>query len=220
VKLQKLYRTGAAATAVLTLSLGLAACGGDDSEPSSAGDDTSSETSETPMDEGSEDTGDMADPAAQTYGDGCAEVPTDGDGSFDGMATAPVASAASANPLLKTLVAAVTEADLVEPLNSAPDLTVFAPADPAFAEIPKKDLQALLKDKPTLTKVLSHHVVPEQITPDQLSGQFKTLAGDELTINGTGETATIGGEKANVLCGNIPTANATVYVIDSVLMPM
>lgn len=220
MKLQKLYRTGAAATAVLTLSLGLAACGGDDSEPTSAGDDTSS-SEETPMDEGSEDTGDMgADPAAQTYGDGCAEVPTDGDGSFDGMATAPVASAASANPLLKTLVAAVTEADLVEPLNSAPDLTVFAPADPAFGEIPKKDLQALLKDKPTLTKVLSHHVVPEQISPDQLSGQFKTLAGDELTINGTGETATIGGEKANVLCGNIPTANATVYVIDSVLMPM
>lgn len=218
MKLQKLYRTGAAATAALTLSLGLAACGGDDSEPTSAGDDSSSssEMSESPMDEGSDD---MADPASQTYGDGCAQVPTDGDGSFDGMATAPVASAASANPLLKTLVAAVTEADLVEPLNSAPDLTVFAPADPAFAEIPKEDLQALLKDKAMLTKVLSHHVVPEQITPDQLTGQFKTLAGDELTINGSGEMATIGGEKATVLCGNIPTANATVYVIDSVLMP-
>lgn len=218
MKLQKLYRTGAVATAALTLSLGLAACGGDDPEPTSAGDDSSSSSdmSESPMDEGSDD---MANPASQTYGDGCAQVPTDGDGSFTGMATAPVASAASANPLLKTLVVAVTAADLVEPLNSAPDLTVFAPAEPAFEGIPEKDLQALLKDKAMLTKVLSHHVVPEQITPDQLSGQFETLAGDELTINGSGETATIGGEKATVLCGNIPTANATVYVIDSVLMP-
>jgi uncharacterized surface protein with fasciclin (FAS1) repeats len=218
VKLHTIYRTAGAATAVLTLSLGLAACGGDDAEPSSAGDETTSEapmTEETPMDEGS----DMADPAAQTYGDGCASVPADGDGSFNGMATAPVASAASANPLLKTLVAAVTAADLVEPLNSAPALTVFAPAESAFAKIPKADLDALLKDKKTLTTVLSHHVVAEQVTPDMLSGEFETLAGDMLTVNGSGEEATIGDEKATVLCGNIPTANATVYVIDSVLMP-
>jgi uncharacterized surface protein with fasciclin (FAS1) repeats len=218
VKLHKFYRTAGAATAVLTLSLGLAACGGDDAEPASAGDKTTSEapmTDETPMG----DDAAMADPAAQTYGDGCASVPADGDGSFDGMATAPVASAASANPLLKTLVAAVTAADLVEPLNSAPALTVFAPADSAFAEIPKADLDALLKDKKMLTTVLSHHVVAQQISPDQLSGQFETLAGDMLTINGSGEEATIGDEKATVLCGNVPTANATVYVIDSVLMP-
>ena len=79
----------------------------------------------------------MADPAAQTYGDGCASVPADGDGSFNGMATAPVASAASANPLLKTLVAAVTAADLVEPLNSAPALTVFAPGRPGLRRDPE-----------------------------------------------------------------------------------
>ena len=149
-------------------------------------------------------------------------VPTSrpaGDGSFDGMATAPVASAASANPLLETLVAAVTAADLVEPLNSAPELTVFAPANAAFEPIPKKDLNALLKDKETLTAVLTHHVVAEQITPDQLAGEYETLDGDMLTINGSGEEATIGDEKATVLCGNDPTANATVYVIDTVLMP-
>ena len=107
----------------------------------------------------------------------------------------------------------------MEPLNSAPALTVFAPADPAFAAIPKADLDALLKDKKTLTTVLTHHVVAEQITPDQLTGEFETLAGDTITINGSGEEATIGDEKATVLCGNIPTANATVYVIDTVLMP-
>ncbi len=135
------------------------------------------------------------------------------------MATAPVASAASANPLLQTLVTAVTEADLVEPLNSAPEITVFAPAEPAFAEIPKEDLNALLADKETLAGVLQHHVVGQQIAPDQLSGEFETLNGDTLTINGSGEEATVGDEEATVLCGNIPTANATVYVIDTVLMP-
>ena len=82
------------------------------------------------------------DPAAQTYGPACGEVPTAGDGSVEGMATAPVASAASANPLLSTLVAAVGAADLVEPLNSAQALTVFAPANPAFEAFTKKQLNA------------------------------------------------------------------------------
>ena len=216
MKLKNLTKnTGIAAVAV-TLSLGLAACGED--EPASTGSDTTSESSsEAPAEESPSE--EAAGAEAQTYGAGCAEVPTSGDGSFDGMATAPVASAASANPLLTTLVDAVTAADLVEPLNSAEALTVFAPANPAFEAIPAKDLNALLKDKKMLTQVLTHHVVPEQIAPEDLTGEFETLAGDTVTINGSGEEATIGGEKATVLCGNVPTANATVYVIDSVLMP-
>jgi uncharacterized surface protein with fasciclin (FAS1) repeats len=67
--------------------------------------------------------------------------------------------------------------------------------------------------------VLTHHVVPQAIAPDQLEGEFETLAGDTLTINGSGEEATIGDEKATVLCGGVVTANATVYIIDTVLMP-
>jgi uncharacterized surface protein with fasciclin (FAS1) repeats len=217
MKTKTLTRTGGLAALALTLSLGLAACGGDDEPTSSANEDTSSSDAGMSDDAGSSD--DAMDPAAQTYGDACGEVPTSGDGSFDGMATAPVASAASANPLLTTLVKAVTAADLVEPLNSAPALTVFAPYNGAFDEIDPADLKALLKDKKTLSTVLTHHVVPEQITPDQLSGEFETLAGDKLVINGSGESATIDDEKATVLCGNIPTANATVYVIDKVMMP-
>ena len=218
MKRTTVLRTTGLTAAALSMSLGLAACGGSQAaEDTSQSDSSASQSEESPMDEGSDEA--MADPAGQTYGDACGEVPTSGDGSFDGMATAPVASAASANPLLTTLVKAVTAADLVEPLNSAPALTVFAPANPAFEPIPAKDLNALLKDKETLTQVLTHHVVAEQISPDQLSGEFETLNGDMLTINGSGEEATIGDEKATVLCGNVPTANATVYVIDTVLMP-
>ena len=131
-------------------------------------------------------------PPPQTFGAGCAGVPTSGDGSFDGMATAPVATAASANPLLKTLVTAVDEAGLVDTLNSAPRRSPCSrPTDDAFAEIPTKDLNALLKDKETLTTVLTHHVVAEQLTPDQLAGEHETLAGDMLTIEGSGEDFTI-----------------------------
>ena len=215
MKLNTLCRNGGLAAAALTLSLGLAACGQD--EPATSSDSTTQSQDQNQNQDQSEPMADDA--SADTYGAGCAQVPTDGAGSFNGMATAPVASAASANPLLKTLVAAVTQAGLVEPLNSAPELTVFAPADPAFEAIPKKDLKAVLADKEMLGSILKHHVVGEQISPDELSGEFETLNGDKLTINGSGEMATIGDEKAQVLCGNVPTANATVYVIDTVLMP-
>ncbi len=215
MKRTTVLRSSGLAVAALTLSAGLVACGSDDEPTPTAGTDSSA-PEETPEETPTEDAGD---PQAQTYGDACGEVPTDGDGSFNGMATAPVASAASANPLLSTLVTAVSAADLVEPLNSAEALTVFAPFNGAFDAFSKKQLNGLLKDKDTLTAVLSHHVVPEQISPDQLEGEFETLAGDTLVINGSGEEATIDDEKATVLCGNIPTANATVYVIDTVLMP-
>ncbi|GAA1477218.1 fasciclin domain-containing protein [Nocardioides aestuarii] len=213
-----LKKTGLAAAALAITTTGLAACGADESEPTSGSEETTSQD-ETPMEESpSEDAGEM-DPAALLYGDACSEVPTSGDGSVEGMATAPVASAASANPLLSTLVTAVGAADLVEPLNSAEELTVFAPANPAFEAFSKKQLNGLLKDKETLTAVLTHHVVPERVDPADLGGEYETLNGDTLTINGTGEEATIGDEKATVLCGGVQTANATVYIIDTVMMP-
>jgi uncharacterized surface protein with fasciclin (FAS1) repeats len=157
------------------------------------------------------------DAGADTFGAGCSAIPTDGKGSFDGMVTDPVGTAASNNPLLKTLVAAVTEADLVDTLNSAPALTVFAPTDDAFGKIPKKDLDAVLADKKTLTKILTHHVVEGQLGPDEVVGTHDTLAGDTITI--TGEVPELTANEATIICGNIPTANATVYVIDTVMMP-
>ena len=218
-------KAGLAALA-LTMSFGLAACGSDDSstatEPSgqtssSTTTDESSSPAESPSDDTSSDSG--SDAASQVFGPACDQVPADGDGSFDGMATAPVASAASANPLLSTLVTAVKKAGLVDALNGADGITVFAPVNDAFGAIPPKTLKAVLKDKKTLTTILTHHVIPGQLSPDQLAGDHKTLAGDMLTVTGSGEDFQIGAEKATVLCGNVPTANATVYIIDKVLMP-
>jgi uncharacterized surface protein with fasciclin (FAS1) repeats len=215
MKRSSLNRASGLAALALTMSLGLTACGGDaNSEPSAAETKASAPAKESAKSEP------MADDAgADTFGPGCSAIPTTGDGSFNGMATAPVATAASANPLLKTLVAAVTKAKLVDTLNSAEDITVFAPTDDAFAKIPKKTLNAVLKDKATLTKILTHHVVAGQLGPDDLAGEHETLAGDMLTVEGSGEDFTVAGDNAAVLCGNIPTANATVYVVDTVLMP-
>lgn len=197
-------RTSAAAAAIV-MCFGLAACGSSDEDSGSDDSMTPSATSEAP------------EAMTGPFGAGCAAVPTEGEGSVEGMADDPVATAASNNPLLTTLVSAVTAADLGDTLNSAPALTVFAPTDDAFAKIPAADLDALIADKDQLTKVLTHHVVEGQIAPEDLAGEHETLAGDTITVEGSGEDFTVG--DAAVICGNVPTANATVYVVDSVLMP-
>ncbi|MEO5662099.1 MAG: fasciclin domain-containing protein [Nocardioides sp.] len=221
--MNRIARKTGLATMALTLSLGMAACSGSDEEPTTGSDTASETTSETP----SEDPMTSEEPAASdagadTFGDGCAAIPTDESdpGSFAGMATEPVATAASGNPLLKTLVAAVTEAGLVDTLNSAEGITVFAPTDDAFAKIPAKTLKKVLADKELLTQILTHHVVGETLTPDNLAGTFDTLNKDELTVEGSGDAFTADSEEmANIICGNITTANAKVYVIDTVMMP-
>ncbi|WP_424215060.1 fasciclin domain-containing protein [Streptomyces sp. BI20] len=153
------------------------------------------------------------------FGPACASVPKEGAGSLDGMAKDPVATAASHNPALSTLVSAVKKAGLVDTLNNAKDITVFAPTNEAFAKIPKADLDKVLNDKAQLTKVLTYHVVGQKVTPMQLAnGSFATLEGGKLTTKGSGTDFTVN-DTAKVVCGDVHTANATVYLIDTVLMP-
>jgi uncharacterized surface protein with fasciclin (FAS1) repeats len=203
----------------LVLPLGLAACGSSEPESSAAPMSPSTTQGMTSDAMTSDDPTSDAAPSAQVFGAACSAVPKDGKGSFTGMATDPVATAASNNPLLSTLVTAVKEAGLVDTLNSAPEVTVFAPTNDAFAKIPAETLKKVLADKPTLTKILTNHVVAGKVAPDQLAGSHKTLAGTTITVEGSGDAFMVGKEKANVLCGNVPTANATVYIVDTVLMP-
>lgn len=210
------FRRTSLAAMALTVSFGMAACGSSEESSSSS---SSSESSSSPSESSSPTESESATAASGEFGAACSAVPKNGPGSFQGMSEAPVANAASANPVLKTLVTAVTEADLVDTLNSAQDITVFAPANDAFAAVPKKDLNALLADKPTLTKVLQYHVVPGKLAPEDVAGTHKTLAGPEVTVEGSGEEFTVGEGGASVICGNVQTANATVYIIDGVLMP-
>ena len=152
------------------------------------------------------------------FGSACSAVPKDGAGSFAGMAQEPVATAASNNPVLSTLVAAVKQAGLVDTLNTAKDITVFAPTNDAFAALDKATLDKAMADpKGLLTTVLTNHVVEGRLTPDMLAGEHKTLAGSTIMVSKTGDTYQVG--QAKVVCGNVQTANATVYIIDGVLLP-
>jgi uncharacterized surface protein with fasciclin (FAS1) repeats len=159
--------------------------------------------------------------AAGPVGAACAAVPTEGEGSVSGMADDPVGTAASNNPLLSTLVAAVSAAGLVDTLNTGGPFTVFAPINTAFDKIEPATLEGVLADTDALTGILTYHVLPEQLSGADLvaGGTFATVNGAELTVAQVNDTLVVNGGAAAVLCGDVPTANATVFLIDSVLMP-
>lgn len=203
--------TFAALTLAAVATFGLAAC-------APAATDTATEPSspaaEAPMDDY---TGDLVGAGCAAY----AEAVPDGGGSIVGMAQDPVAVAASNNPLLKTLTKAVSgklnpDVDLVDTLNGA-EFTVFAPVDEAFAAIPEKDLNAVVKDSDMLTKVLTYHVVPGEIQPADIAGTHTTVEGQDLEVTGSADNLMV--NDAKVVCGGVQTANAVVYLVDTVLMP-
>jgi uncharacterized surface protein with fasciclin (FAS1) repeats len=134
------------------------------------------------------------------------------------MTKAPVALAASHNPVLSTLVTAVKKAGLVNTLDNAKGLTVFAPDNAAFAAIPKAKLDAILANKAALTKLLEYHVVAGRLTPPALLGVHKTIAGGSVSVSGSGTRFDVNGS-STVVCGNVQTANATVYIVNRVLVP-
>lgn len=167
-----------------------------------------------------------SDAASGLVGPGCAAyakaVPT-GAGSVQGMGQDPVAVAASNNPLLKTLTAAVSgklnpKVNLVSTLDSN-QFTVFAPVDQAFAKLPRETVRALAEPRnaKSLTSVLTYHVVAGRIGPDRIAGEHTTVQGAKVRVSGSGDHLRVNG--ATVICGGVRTSTATVYLIDSVLMP-
>jgi uncharacterized surface protein with fasciclin (FAS1) repeats len=220
----------AAATAVVSALTMTAACGSDSGDSAGASSDTSSSaaassaapSSAAPSSAapGSAVTANLAGPGCAAY----AKAVPKGSGSVAGMAADPVAVAAGNNPLLKTLTAAVSgkvnkKVNLVDTLNGS-DFTVFAPVDSAFAKLPKATVKLLSTPKgaKALTTVLTYHVVAGQMTPKQIAGKtLKTVEGENLTISGTANK--LKAQKANVICGGVKTANATVYLIDAVMTP-
>jgi uncharacterized surface protein with fasciclin (FAS1) repeats len=193
------------------------------SAPMSSGAMTSGAMSSGAMSSGAMTSGGGA--ATALVGAGCAgyakAVPT-GAGSVGGMAADPVATAASNNPLLKTLVAAVSgkvnpKVNLVNTLNSG-EFTVFAPVDTAFKKIDAATMGKLATDSALLTKILTYHVIPGQLDAKAVIGTHKTVEGGSVEVTGSGDNIKINGTSA-VICGNVKTKNATVYLIDTVLTP-
>ena len=165
-----------------------------------------------------------ADPAADLVGSACsayaAQNPS-GPGSVAGMAQDPVATAASNNPMLTTLTSALSgklnpNVNLVDTLNNG-QYTVFAPTNAAFDKIPAATLDKLKTDAPLLKSILTYHVVQGQSSPAKVDGTHATLQGANLTVTGQGNDIKV--NDAGLVCGGVHTANATVYIIDTVLMP-
>jgi len=215
---QAISVAGLAAVAVL----GLSACSSDTSTaaPAQPASPTSSSMAAAPkpMDQ-------PVDPGSGLVGTGCAgyaeKVPS-GPGSVAGMAQDPVAVAASNNPVLTTLTSALSgklnpNVNLVDTLNGNPGLTVFAPTDDAFAKIDPATIEKLKTDSDLLTKILTYHVVEGQASPTAVVGEHKTLEGGSVKVMGSGPDLKVNG--AGLVCGGVKTANATVYMIDTVLMP-
>ncbi|MDQ3785863.1 MAG: fasciclin domain-containing protein [Actinomycetota bacterium] len=208
-------RRGVLVAGVAALTLLGAACSSSDEGASSGGQQETTTTTTSTQDNAM---------ASDLVGPGCADyaeaVPS-GAGSVSGMAQDPVAVAASNNPLLKTLGAAVSgklnpQVNLVDTLNGS-EFTVFAPVDDAFAKIDAATIDKLKTDSALLTKILTYHVVPGQLAPGQVVGEQTTVEKGTVTVTGSGDALKV--NDANVICGGVHTANATVYLIDSVLMP-
>lgn len=213
--------------------LGMAACSTDSSDTASSETSESGMASESSMSPSASESmspdatsGESmsADPAANLVGGSCADyaaaVP-EGPGSVEGMSLDPVATAASNNPMLTTLTAAVSgqlnpEVNLVDTLNGS-EFTVFAPTDEAFAKLDAATLETLKTDPDLLSSILTYHVVPGQMTPDELSGMYATVNGAEVDVTGSGDSLMV--DESAVVCGGVQTKNATVYLLDTVLMP-
>jgi uncharacterized surface protein with fasciclin (FAS1) repeats len=218
----------AAIGALAALTVTLSACGGMDQQPGGTAPSAPAAAPMTPAPAAAARDGVTTN--ADVFGPACSQLPQgDAPGSLNNMGPQPVASAASTNPLLTTLVTAVGKVDgLADTLNSQEAITVFAPYNGAFDEVKAavgdQAFNDLLANKQQLGGLLSYHVVPQRYDAEGLvdAGRTTQLAGGQVTIRGTAEAPTITdgqGNTANVLCGNIPTDNATVFVIDKVLMP-
>ena len=150
-------------------------------------------------------------------------IPATGKGSLKGMAMDPAATAASNNPQLTTLVAAVKAAGLVDTLNGPGPFTIFAPANSAFAKLPAGTVDTLVKpeNKPTLSSILTYHVIAgKKLSSKDLAKtkSFTTVNGETVAVKVTGKKITVNGT-SKVVLADVQVANGTVFIIDSVLMP-
>jgi uncharacterized surface protein with fasciclin (FAS1) repeats len=213
--------TFTAATIAALAVLGLSACSSDSSSSSS---ESSTSTTSESSSATTSTTKAAADPAANLVGSGCAayakQVP-EGPGSVAGMAQDPVTVAASNNPMLKTLTQALSgklnpNVNLVDTLNGG-EFTVFAPTDDAFAKLDPATIEKLKTDSELLKSILTYHVVPGQASPAKVVGTHKTVQGADVTVTGEGNGIKV--NDAGLVCGGVSTANAQVYMIDTVLMP-
>lgn len=163
-----------------------------------------------------------ADPVADPVGPSCVVYAPDGSlGSAPTAPPPPVSVALSSHPELSAISAALS-GDLNPAVNLVGTLdggqfTVFAPANNAFSRLPPEAIGSLRADAAALTRLLTYHVVPGRFSTADIGGTQQTLQGGDLSVTGPPDRLWV--NDALVLCGGITTANATIYLIDTVLTP-
>ncbi|MBU0823843.1 MAG: fasciclin domain-containing protein [Alphaproteobacteria bacterium] len=154
-------------------------------------------------------------------------------GGAEMMPTKNIVENASASPIHKTLVTAVTQAGLVETLSGAGPFTVFAPTDAAFSQVPPVTRDGWMRpaQKEVLAGVLTYHVVPGKVMAADLASQItagggkatlKTVEGQDLTATQSGDSIILtsaSGNKATVTQADVGQSNGVIHVIDAVLVP-
>ena len=160
-------------------------------------------------------------PAAGTaarVGADCAMIPVRGKGSVGSMSTEQAIKAASSNPQLSVFMAAVRTAGLDKTLNTRRSYTLIVPANSAFASLTKSQI-AQLRSSGFLFKTVRYHTLKSRIAPQEFAAGARplTLQGAPLTLSKSGSVYQVNG--ATVLCGNIKTRNATIYIVNKVLLP-
>jgi uncharacterized surface protein with fasciclin (FAS1) repeats len=210
----------AAASLAAIAIVGVSACSSQKSQPEKTTTNPAMQATMTPP----AMTSAMANPAADLIGPGCSDYAAlhpSGPASVAGMEQDPVATAASHNPMLSTLTSALSgqlnpNVNLVDTLNNG-QYTVFAPTNNAFEKLPAATIDKLKTDSQMLKSILTYHVVQGQLSPAKVDGTHKTLQGADVTVTGQGNDLKV--NDAGLVCGGVHTANATVYMIDTVLTP-
>jgi uncharacterized surface protein with fasciclin (FAS1) repeats len=181
--------------------------------PSPSGTSTSSPSTSSPSSPSP-----TAAATAALVGSDCGMIPLTGNGNIGSMSTKKAITAASSNPQLSVFVAAVRTADLDKTLNSLHSYTLIIPANSAFASLSRTQIIHLHKSG-DLPKIIRYHAVRGWLSPQQFASgaQPATLQGKALKLSKTGPVYMVNG--ATVLCGNIKTSNATIYIVNKVLLP-
>jgi len=131
---------------------------------------------------------------------------------------ADIVDTAKAAGSFNTLIVAIQAAGLTETLQGKGPYTVFAPTDEAFAKLPPGTVDALLKDKEKLSKILTYHVVAgEVMAKDVKPGKVTTVEGQKINI--TKGSSGVKVNDAKVIQTDVIATNGVIHVIDTVLIP-
>ncbi|MCM1983912.1 fasciclin domain-containing protein [Lyngbya confervoides] len=128
-----------------------------------------------------------------------------------------IIDAAIAHPHLKTLVAAVKAAGLVDTLKSPGPFTVFAPLDSAFEKLPPGTVETLLQNIPQLSRILTYHVVPGLWRESRFQERMTLISveGSPLSVQSQDHFEV---KNAAVVAADIELENGIVHCIDTVLL--